>query len=154
MKKQLLLLLIFTFSLFSLPVAAQHKGNPDKKMMKEITEYKIKFIAQEIGLKDDQKEKFIDLYKKLNEERMKNFRRIRHLEKTLNEDSSEKDYKEASQTISDLKLQDAQLEKDYDTQFAKFLSQKQIYKMKEAEDQFRRKMNEMRQKKCAEKKKK
>ena len=123
-------------------------------MMKEITEYKMKFLAQEMDLKEDQKEKFVELYQKMSEERMQNFRRMRQLEDSLKENASEEDYKKASDGIADLKLADARIEKEYDAKFAKFLSQKQIYKMKEAEEKFRRKMHDMRQKRCGEKKKK
>ena len=114
----------------------------------------MKFLAQEMDLKEDQKEKFVELYQKMSEERMQNFRRMRQLEDSLKENASEEDYKKASEGIADLKLADARIEKEYDAKFAKFLSQKQIYKMKEAEEKFRRKMHDMRQKRCGEKKKK
>ena len=156
MKKQLLLLILFISAAFSFQALAQPKRDPDPdpKMMKEITEYKMKFLAQEMDLKEDQKEKFVELYQKMSEERMQNFRRMRQLEDSLKENASEEDYKKASDGIADLKLADARIEKEYDAKFAKFLSQKQIYKMKEAEEKFRRKMHDMRQKRCGEKKKK
>lgn len=156
MKKQLLLLILFISAAFFFQALAQPKRDPgpDPKMMKEITEYKMKFLAQEMDLKEDQKEKFVELYQKMSEERMQNFRRMRQLEDSLKENASEEDYKKASEGIADLKLADARIEKEYDAKFAKFLSQKQIYKMKEAEEKFRRKMHDMRQKRCGEKKKK
>ena len=156
MKKQLLLLILFISAAFSFQALAQPKrdSGPDPKMMKEITEYKMKLLAQEMDLKEDQKEKFVELYQKMSEERMQNFRRMRQLEDSLKENASEEDYKKASDGIADLKLADARIEKEYDAKFAKFLSQKQIYKMKEAEEKFRRKMHDMRQKRCGEKKKK
>ena len=45
------------------------------------------------------------------------------------------------------KAEDAAIEKSYDEKFSQFLSQKQIYKMKTAENEFRKKMQEMRNKK-------
>ena len=45
------------------------------------------------------------------------------------------------------KEKDADIDRAYDAKFATFLSQRQIFKMKEAEDKFRAKMNEMKQKK-------
>lgn len=156
MKKLLLLFLLLLTASIGFNAAAQPKGHGkhDPKMMKEITDYKIKFLAQEMELKDDQKEKFAELYQKMTEEKMQNFHKMRELEKSLKEDSSEKDYQEASKTIADIKQRDIQLDKEYDEKFAKFLSQKQIYKMKEAEDKFRQRMHEMRQKNCTGKKKK
>lgn len=158
MKKIILLTLLLISVLAALPAAAQQShhpsGKPDPKMMKEINEYKMKFLAQEMELKDGQKEQFVELYQKFNDERMRNFRKMRQLEESLKNNPSEEDYRKASEGISNLKLADAQLEREYDAKFAKFLSQKQIYKMKEAEEQFRRKMHDMRQKRCGEKKKK
>ena len=49
------------------------------------------------------------------------------------------------------KEKDAELSKKYDDKFSKFLSPKQLYKMKEAEESFRRKMQEMRRKKSKKK---
>lgn len=127
---------------------AQNKGGkPDAKMFKEIQEYKVKFLCQEMELKDDQISKFTELYDKMNEEKRLNFESMRRLEKKLKSDATEAEYKEVSEKISECKLKDAQIDKEYDAKFAKFLSQKQIYKMKTAEEKFRRKMHEMRHKK-------
>lgn len=149
--KKLLLLLILVMGC-SVVASAQKHDKPDPKMFKEIQEYKVKYLAQEMDLKEDQTDKFVKLYQEMTEERHKNFSQMRRLEESLKDDSSEQQYKEATEKIAEIKLKDAQLEKAYDAKFAKFLSAKQIYKMKEAEENFRRKMHDMRQKKCAEKK--
>lgn len=148
MKKILLLLSLFAFT-FGMACAQnkQKGGEPNPKMMKEIQEYKIKFLAQEMELKDDQIPKFTELYEKMSEEKRANFMNMRKLEKSLKSNSSEAEYKEVSDKISDCRLKDAQIDKEYDAKFATFLTQKQIYKMKAAEEKFRRKMHEMRHKK-------
>lgn len=136
-------------------VSAQgHHGKKDEKMFKEIEEYKMKYLAQEIELKEDQKEKFIEVYTKLSNERRANFEKIRQLEHSLKGNPSEADYKKAAEGMADARMRDAQLEKEYDAKFSEFLTQKQIYKLKEAEEQFRRKMHDMRMKRCGDKKKK
>lgn len=150
MKKYILVITALLCSVFAL--SAQGRQKPDKEMFKEIQEYKMKYLAQEMELKEDQKEKFIELYQQMSDERHSNFQQMRRLEKSLKDDASEEEYKKATEGIADLKVKDAQIEKEYDAKFAKFLTQKQIYKMKEAEEKFRKKMHEMRQKRCGKKK--
>ena len=140
----LLLLVLSPFALFAQKKA--HRG-PDPKMFKEIQEYKVKFLAQEMELNDDQKARFAELYTKMSEEKRKNFENMMRLEKQLKENASEAEYKDVSDQIVDSRIRDAQIEKEYDAKFAKFLSRKQIYKMKAAEEKFRKKMREMHHKK-------
>ena len=123
--------------------AAQRPERPDPKMLKEIQEYKIKFLAQEMMLKDDQKEKFAELYQQMSNERQANLKHLHSLEKALDNNPSEADYKAITEAMANVKLKDARIEQIYDKKFAKFLSSKQIYKMKEAEEKFRRKMQDM-----------
>ncbi len=144
--KILLTLLLGIFSVAGL--FAQPKGHEKKsreEMRKEIDEFKKKFIAQEIDLKDDQKKEFFELYTQMNNERMKVFEQTRALERKVkkNADASEADYKAVSKAITEAKEKDAEIEKKYDAKFSKFLTSKQIYKMKSAEEKFRNKMQEM-----------
>lgn len=145
--KRLILILTFILSL-GLVVRAgeQTPPNGNHKMWKEIHEYKLKFLAQEIELKDSQKSEFIETYNALSEQKKKNFLELKALESKLNDDSTDTQYKEITDKIASLKIKDAQLEKEYDEKFAKFLTAKQIYKMKQAEEKFRKKMREMHQK--------
>lgn len=147
MKKFLLLLSLSLFA--SLAVMAQPKPGSHPGFWKDVQEFKLKFLAQEMDLKNDQKEKFIELYNKMSEEKMKNFSEIRSLEKKLksNKHATEEEYAKVSDAITKAKIKDGEIEKRYDEQFSTFLSQKQIFKMKSAEDKFREKMSQMRHKK-------
>lgn len=153
MKKIFLLL----FLLIAVAVGAyahpDGRKGPDEKKLKELRDYKIKYLAQEMELKDDQKAKFVEVYEKMSEERRRNFESMRSMERKLKDNASEAEYKELSAKISDCKIKDAQIEKEYDAKFAEFLTQKQIYKMKEAEEKFHRKMMDMHHKRKQEKKK-
>lgn len=141
MKKILLMLAMVVAAVFS--IQAQCPDRPDPKMLKQIQEYKIKFLAQEMELKADQKEKFVELYQKFSAERHANFEKMRACEATLKNNPSDADYKSASDAMADLRVKDAALEKKYDKEFAKFLTHKQIYLMKQGEEKFRRKMTDM-----------
>lgn len=112
----------------------------------------MKYLAQEIELKDDQKARFDEVYDEFMQAKHANFKEIRRLEKSLKSDASEKDYKDVTEKIADLRIKDAEIDKEFDAKFATFLSQKQIYKMKVAEDKFRRKMMDMHRKRHSDKK--
>ena len=73
-------------------------------------------------------------------------KKARSLKKKLkkNPDATEEDYQKVTDSMNKAKAEAASIEKEYDEKFAEFLSQKQIFKMKSAENEFRQKMEEMR----------
>ena len=148
MKRYLLIIcacLLGAIALQAQPRGAHRHCAPNPKMFKEITDFKINFLAEKMSLSADQKEKFTRLYSEMSEQKRKIFDEIRAADKALrdNKEPSDKDYEEASRKIADAKIRDARLEKEYDAKFATFLSAKQIYQMKQGEEQFRRRCTEM-----------
>ena len=137
--------LILAFILMAvIPVAAHEKGKLSPEKRKEFREYKMKFLAQEMGLKDETRQKFYDLYNQLSDERLDirmEMHAINH--KIKDNTATDQDYA----TLNRLKEQDAEIEKKYDAKFAAFLTNKEIFKMKEAENVFRQKLHEMKAKK-------
>lgn len=127
--------------------------SPDSKsneqIFKEIQEFKLKYLAQEMDLKEDQQQKFFDLYNEMTAKRFAVMKAARRLERKVkkNENATEDDYKAVTEAINKAKADEASIEKEYDAKFSTFLSQKQIFKMKSAEDSFRKKLEEMRHKK-------
>lgn len=133
----------------------KHHGKDRQQMWKELQEFKIKFLAQEIDLKDDQKERFAELYNEMTQKRMDCFKETRSLEKKikdLKDNASDEDYKAVSEAMDKARTQDAEIERQYDEKFSEFLTSKQLYKLKQAEGKFRDKMAEMRGKKGKHKK--
>lgn len=132
-------------------VCAQDNGKEKSKqeMIKEFKEFKMKFIAQEIDLKEDQQKQFFEVYDQMTQERRKIFEQTRKLERKVKKDKNagEEDYAALSKAITEAKTKDAEIEKTYDAKFATFLSSKQIFKLKSAEEKFRKKVQEMRKKK-------
>lgn len=119
-----------------------------EKMWKELQEFKLKYLAQEMELEEGQKQKFFDLYNQMTEEKSKLFRETMALERKVrkNPEATEEDYAEVSKAMTAAKEKEAEIDKKYDEKFSKFLTSKQIYKMKLAEDKFRQKMERMRKK--------
>lgn len=125
----------------------KHDKKSKEEMRKEIRDFKIKYLAQEMDLNEEQKEKFVPLYDKMSEERRELYKNARTLERKVRKtkNASESEYEAAAKAMTEAKDRDVELVKRYDAQFAKFLSAKQIFKMKEAEQEFDRRMRKMRQ---------
>lgn len=152
MKKYIILLIASIFAI--LPAdAQQRKGKDHDTMFKEVQDFKLKFLAQEMELREDQQKKFFELYNQMSDEKGKLFRETKNLEKKLTDskDASDSEYEAVSKAITAAKEKDAEIEKKYDEKFSQFLSAKQVFKMKEAEGKFRDKMREMRHKRRHEK---
>ena len=125
------------------------KGRSSHSKWKDMLEYKIKFLAQEMELKEDQTKQFAEVYAAMSKEKRQVFREVRKAERELKhkKNPTEADYEAVSRLQTAAKEKDADIDRAYDAKFATFLSQRQIFKMKEAEDKFRARMNEMKQKK-------
>lgn len=141
-----ILLILFTL-IFSTSAFAQKQHDENKR--KEMMEIKLKFLAEEIGLKDDQKKLFDELYTRMESERREVFKKMKAAQKLIkdNKKASEADYEKANNDINNGKKQMAQIEAKYEAQFAKFLTKKQLFKLKEAETKFMETMRSCRDKK-------
>lgn len=137
-----------------MPVMAQTKGKSRAEMRREVREFKLKFLAQEMELKEEQQKKFFELYNQMDDEKVSLFKETRALEKKLQDgNATDAEYESVSKAITEAKEKDAEIDRRYDEKFSTFLSPKQIFKMKAAEDKFRNKMHEMRHKHKGDRKK-
>lgn len=131
----------------SASVSAQKKeGNHGKgNFHKEMREFRIKYVAQEIELRDDQRKEFLEVYTKMLDERRDAFAEVRRLDKAIKEKKTpaEADYKALTDAKNKAASRIVEIDRKYDEMFSKFLSQKQIVKMKDAEEKFRKRMMEM-----------
>lgn len=150
MKKNILFILLTI--LFAIPSFAQKKSHQEKK--KEIIEFKTNFIADEMELKDDVRKKFIEVYTQMENERRAVFKQMKQIEKDIknNKNATEADYDKATKETNQAKRKMADIEASYEKKFATFLTKKQIYKMKEAEEKFIKTMRECKEKKRSERK--
>lgn len=130
--------------------SAQKTADGGQKWRKEFQEFKYKFLAQEMELKEEQQKRFFELYsgmesekRKVHSEYLKARHKVRH-EKNL----TDADYEAATTAITEEKLKDAQIEKNYDERFKTILTPRQHFKMKEAEWKFQKKVMELRGRKC------
>lgn len=146
MMKKLILIFIAILALGIVPASAQKKeAKKCAEWEQEMLTFKLKFLAQEMDLREDQKARFNELYKAKQEERSKLFREagaaLRQVKN--NKNATDADYERASEAMDNARAKGDQIDKLYDEKFKTFLSSKQIFKMKEAEDKFRQKLREM-----------
>lgn len=146
--KKILLFFVFLVAM-TIPSFAQGNGKErnHEEMRKEILDFKIKYLAQEMNLNAEQQKKFNTLYREMSNEKREIFQDVRALKKKVKDGATDEEYKAYSQASALAKEKEAELDRKYDAKFAEFMSQKQIYQMKAAEEQFRQKMHEMRGKK-------
>lgn len=150
MDRILVFLGVLILSLIFVPVdASAQKQNSHVHMSKEVQEFKVKFLAQEIDLEDSKVKKFAEIYNRMQNERAKIFFEVRSLEKQLRakKNATEDDYLKVNQAKTDARIKDAEVEKKYDKELSEILTKKQLFKLKEAEKTFRDKMHKMRKEK-------
>lgn len=140
-------MILLLVTLLSVPAYAdKHKKSCGDGWRKEMRDFKLRFLAQEMDLRQDQQKQFITTYNQMSEEKqavMKQARAaVQRVEKM--ENPTDADYTAASDALLRAHEQDLAIEKKYEERFKTFLSPKQIYLMKEAERKFRDKLREMR----------
>lgn len=127
-------------------VEGEGPGKSREEMRRELEEFKMKFIAQEINLQSDQQKRFMELYSQMQDEKVKVFTNAIRIDYKVRKDrnATEADFEQAAKAMNEAKERDAEIDKRFDKEFSTFLSAKQIYLMKAAEEKFRRRMHEMR----------
>ncbi|MDO4336314.1 MAG: hypothetical protein Q4C37_10890 [Bacteroidales bacterium] len=139
--------LCFLFALMMCLTAAAQKHDR-AKMMEEIQKFKIEFLAQEMNLSDKEKAEFTPVYKEFDDEMRKSGEEAFRLERQIckKKDATEEDYEKLAKLQKKSRENADAITKKYDKKFEKFLSAKQMYQMRKAEDKFLDKMKEMRKK--------
>ncbi len=125
-------------------VHADKPGKGDNgQWKKELRDFKLKFLAQEMELREDQQKQFFTLYNQMMEEKEGVMRQARKATRNM-DNATEDEYRQANETLLRAREQDLAIEKRYDEKFRTFLTQKQIFKMKDGERKFRDKLHELR----------
>ncbi len=145
MKKYLLLLLI---SFLTIPFAGAQDKKDKAKMMEELQQFKLDYLAKEMQLSEKEKSEFVPVYKEYDKERRQAGSEAWKFERELKKknDASEADYKKLSELQQKARAKDNEIVKKYDAKFESILSAKQIYTMHQGEEKFFEKMKEMRKK--------
>ena len=141
MNKKLLHLALAVMLLgISLPAIAQTKSSG---WTKEMLDYKHDFIAEQTEMTQAQRDKFMPLYEAMEKEIYKanlaareHARKVSHTSRKV----SDQEYATAARAMSQAKLKEGDIEARYFEKFAKILSSKQLFQLKQAERKFTRQM--------------
>lgn len=149
MLRKILLTLLIIFAIGATPIAAQRDGGKGKRhseMIKDVQEFKIKYIIQEAEITKEQQAEFIRLYTEMSNAKLTLLKAHAEKHKALaaNPSPTDNDYNKVSEEIAESKSAEGAIDKSYYLQFKKILTPKQLYKMKEAELHFNSKMMHMR----------
>ncbi len=138
MKKNSLLLGFATFVLFSLisnSIYAQSK----KMDLVEYEKRKIEYITKEAELSEEEALKFFPVFNELNKKKFalhKGHREIIDRIKNESKSISDDEYRKILEKDTDLKLKEAELDKEYSEKLEKVLSPAKLYKAQQAERKF------------------
>lgn len=145
MTTRILIIITLLFSALTLSAQADkhnHKGSR-AEWFSEMSDYKAKFIASELKLTDSQKQKFVDIYRKMENESAQVARETRQMEKSVREKgdkATDLELEKAAEAGVELKMKQAQIEQKYFAQFKSILTPAQLFNLSKAERKFTRKI--------------
>ena len=96
------------------------------------------YITAEVGLTPEEAAEFIPLSDEFRDKKMEVGREARKLERSLGEHPTEADYRKVLDANVDVRIKEAELEKEYYSKFLKVISAEKLYKYKKAEVRFTR----------------
>jgi Spy/CpxP family protein refolding chaperone len=138
----LIALAIVLLSSISPAIAKDNTNGNNSQWTREMLDYKHDFIAEQTGMTQAQRDKFMPLYEAMEKEVFAVNRTAREQAKQAsnNKKASDQDYYNAARAMSQAKVKEGEIEGRYFEKFSKILSKKQMFLLKQAELKFRRQM--------------
>ncbi len=141
MKKIVLLLAL----VLSLPIVAQEKCNNPKhehhnrgEWFAQMRARKMLFLVDAMDLTETEKAAFNVLFEKNEKETSECYRKMRVAKKSMSENPTEEEYKNAVEVARIQMLRIAQLRAEYLEELEKIMPAKKIYKLYEAEESYKK----------------
>jgi len=103
---------------------------------------KVDYISKQIGLDGDKKVRFAKEYTAMTTETAKLARETRKLERSVakNPKATDLEYEKAAEAVAEFKGREAAIEMRYYNQFKTYLSKKQLFQLKIAENKWMREL--------------
>lgn len=116
--------------------------NGRTKFAADMYQAKHEMIIKELGLTQTQQKQFMPLYEQMEREVYQVNRNARVLADAVEKkkNPSDQDYEAAAWALSNTRVQEGEIEAKYFEKFAKILTKKQLYQLKQAEAKFTREM--------------
>lgn len=141
-----ILMILFT-AFVSTDIASAQSAEPSaqerKQWFKEMRQVKNEYIAKQLQLTNEQKQKFIPLYDAMDAETARIGQETRQLEKTIcdkGKNASDIEYEKAAEALYELKGKESEIEMKYFQKFKTVLTKKQLFELKRAERRFSREL--------------
>ena len=138
----LAILAISATFMFATPAYAAGKSAQRSQRYTEMLDHKHKMIVEQTGMTPSQRDKFMPLYEAMEKEIYETNAEARKLENQVSakKNPSDSEYRQAAEALSQAKVREGEIEAKYYDKFAKILSQKQLFQLKRAENQFTKSM--------------
>ncbi|NLC49794.1 MAG: hypothetical protein GX762_05430 [Bacteroidales bacterium] len=137
MKKTLSLIVL---SLLFINVLFMNAQDADKSLMnlQEFEKNKQEFIIKEAGLTEEEADKFFPINNELQKKKLDLHRKHQEDLKLIKEskDISDAEYEQLIKENIDLKMKEAELDKEYSDKFNKLISPQKLFKAQQAERTF------------------
>lgn len=143
--KKFVIFILLVIACTGYSFAQKEDDSKKEQRMREVQEYRMKYLAQEMELTEVQKKKFFEVYSEMSGAKKQCYKNAMELERKVkhDKDATEQDYQQLTEALNNANTEWADTEKQYNDKFSEFLTQKQIYKMREAEANFRARFDEM-----------
>lgn len=134
-RNNILLLTVFILSISAFSLSAQ---TPERKMnMKDFEKRKMEYITKEAGLTQDEASKYFPLSNELAQKKFEMHRSFRAQAQNLKKgDMSDEEYRKLLDSDVNIRLKEAELEKEYSSKFEKVLPPQKLYQAQQAEKSF------------------
>lgn len=119
-----------------------HDKAQRQQWMNNMIQSKTDYVVKEIGLNDNLKPKFEKQYRAMCHEVARLGRDTRNLERTIvkKDNPSDLEYEKGAEAMAEFKVKEGNIEMKYFNQFKTYLTKKQLFNMKIAEQKW---MNEL-----------
>ncbi len=130
-----LLCFILTIGCFTSSVVAQNR----RMNMAEYEKRKMEYIQKEAGLSQEEAKRYFPLYNELSKKKFELHRQHRSKVEEMkkkNKNMSNNEYRQLLENDVDIKLKEAEMEKEYSGKLEKILSPEKLYRAQQAERKF------------------
>ena len=165
MFKKIILIPLTFAAMTLLPIDANAVGSPDEKVlsheepgqrkgkekfrqwMVQMKKYKHDFLIRELSLTDEQKDAFLSLYDKMEDEKWALGRDVRHMEREImkkGDEATDLEFEKAADAAVELSGKQNEVQRRYHEEFKKVLTKRQLFQLNAAERKFQKSLMEQR----------
>lgn len=132
-------IIIIIFASFSMLFIEDARAQEAKRFDRAAFEAKRNaYIMAEIGLTPEEAAEFIPLCDEYRNKKMEVGKEARKYERMLGKNPTDKEYKRVLDLNIDVRIREAELEKEYNDKFLEIISAEKLYRYKKAEIRFAR----------------